>query len=175
VSVELRNNFNFAQVLLFIALNYEAGYQAKIMTEVKFYEPGYDPPGKLIYAIIVSKYSGKWLFVRHKQRSTFEVPAGHIEENETPDEAAVRELREETGAQTFTIDCIATYSVSNKGVTGYGRLYFADISELGPLPGDSEIGEVLMSGMVPENLTHPDVQPHLIRKIADFLSGITKD
>jgi len=145
------------------------------MTEIKFYDPIYEPPGKLVYAIIASRYSGKWVFVRHKQRSTFEMPAGHIEDNETPDEAAGRELREETGARAFTINCIATYSVSSNGITGYGRLYIADITEPGPLPAGSEIGEVIMSGRIPENITHPDVQPRLFKKACDFLQGAAED
>ena len=39
---------------------------------------------------------GKVLFVEHPQRG-WEIPGGHIESGESPDEAMLRELHEETG------------------------------------------------------------------------------
>jgi len=40
---------------------------------------------------------GAVLMVRHSKLGTWLQPGGHIEDGETPDEAAVRETREETG------------------------------------------------------------------------------
>ena len=57
----------------------------------------------LHYAVIVGKYGGKWVLCQHKKRTTWEVPGGHIEEGETPEEAARRELYEESGAQEFQL------------------------------------------------------------------------
>ncbi|MBB6631444.1 DNA mismatch repair protein MutT [Clostridium algidicarnis] len=31
----------------------------------------------LKFAVIVSKFNGKFVYVRHKKRETFEVPGGH--------------------------------------------------------------------------------------------------
>ncbi len=76
---------------------------------------------------------------------------------------------EETGAILFSISCIATYSVTKDGATGWGRLYFADITQLGPVPDTSEIAEVIFDDHLPEANTHPDVQPHLFRKILEYL------
>ena len=77
---------------------------------------------------------------------------------------------EETGALKFNIECIATYSVKKDGETGWGRLYFADVFELGPIPDISEIAEVIMLDHLPENLTHPDIQPHLFKKTLEYLN-----
>jgi 8-oxo-dGTP diphosphatase len=141
------------------------------MTEVKFYDPSYIPDPGLTYSVIAARYRKAWLYVRHHKRTTWEIPGGHIEKDETADEAACRELMEETGAAEFTIECVSTYSVLKNGETGFGRLYLAKISKLGQVPDTSEISEVKMMDKLPENLTHPDIQPYLYKRILDHLKG----
>jgi 8-oxo-dGTP diphosphatase len=141
------------------------------MTEVKFYSPLYNPGVKLTYSVISARYKDKWMFVRHHKRSTFEIAGGHIEEGESADEAASRELAEETGALKFKIECIATYSVKKDGETGWGRLYYADVSEQGPVPDMSEIEEVVLLDKIPDHPTHPDIQPHLFQRTLEYLKG----
>lgn len=50
------------------------------MLEVKFYDSVAD--GLLKFAVIVSRYDGKWVFCKHKERDTYEAPGGHREEGE---------------------------------------------------------------------------------------------
>jgi len=52
------------------------------------------------YCFVVSAYpvrDGKVLLLKHKKLGLWLAPGGHIDEGETPDEAARRELKEETG------------------------------------------------------------------------------
>lgn len=63
----------------------------RYMLEVKFYEKTED--SLLKFAVILSKSDGKWVFCKHKDRQTWEVPGGHREAGETIYDAAVRELR----------------------------------------------------------------------------------
>ena len=142
------------------------------MTEVTFYDPQFVPDTFLTYSVISSRYIDKWIFVRHQKRQTFEIAGGHIEEGESSLEAAGRELMEETGAMSFTLECIATYSVKKDGETGWGRLYFAEVRELGPIPDISEIAEIIFLDTIPENPTHPDIQPHLFRKTLEYIRQI---
>jgi len=141
------------------------------MTEVKFYDPLFNPDSKLTYSVISARFDDNWIFVRHHKRSTWEIAGGHIEEGESSNDAAGRELMEETGAVNFNLECIATYSVKMNGETGWGRLYFASVFEIGPIPDISEIAEMKLSDHLPENLTHPDIQPHLFSKTVEYLNG----
>lgn len=142
------------------------------MTEVNFYDPLFVPDTKLTYSVISAKFDDKWIFVRHNKRSTWEIAGGHIEAGETSSEAAERELMEETGALKFDLECIATYSVTINGETGWGSLYIAAVSEIGPIPDISEIAEMRLSDNLPENLTHPDIQPYLFRKTLEYFENI---
>ena len=76
---------------------------------------------------------------------------------------------EETGAVDLNIECISTYSVEKDGRTGYGRLFLANITRVGTIPDTSEIAEVIFRDFLPDNLTYPDIQPHLFRKAIEFL------
>ena len=139
------------------------------MTEVKFYDPSFRPETKPTYSVIAAKLDNNWLFVRHQKRDTWEIPGGHIEEDETPEEAAGRELREETGALDFKLVCVATYAVIKNGATGYGRLYLAELFKLGQVPDTSEIAEVIMMNHLPHLLTYPDIQPILFERIKEYI------
>lgn len=144
------------------------------MTEVEFYDPLFEPDADLTYSVISAKFEGSWIFVRHHDRTTWEIAGGHIEKGETSFEAAGRELMEETGAVKFDLECIATYSVKMDEVTGYGRLYIAKVFELGPIPDVSEIAEIVLMDHLPENLTHPDIQPHLFARTLDYMRSETE-
>lgn len=139
------------------------------MTEVRFFDPSYNPGEGLTYSVVASRYGDKWLFVRHHDRTTWEIPGGHIEIDETPDDAARRELMEETGATEFELDCVSTYSVTIDGVTGYGRLYFAEVFSMGPIPDLSEINEIKSDLFRPEENTYPLIQPLLFERILTYL------
>lgn len=89
--------------------------------------------------------------------------------NETPDNAARRELMEETGATEFEIDCISTYSVTIDELTGYGRLYFARVFNLGPIPDLSEIKEIKVDEFRAVENTYPLIQPLLFERVLAYL------
>ena len=64
------------------------------MAEVIFHNQVSDE--LLQFAVIIAKTNGKWVFCKHRERDTYEVPGGRREAGETILETAKRELREET-------------------------------------------------------------------------------
>lgn len=138
------------------------------MTEVQFLEDAQD--SLLQIAVIVSRYQGKWVFCKHRQRQTYEVPAGHREPGETILEAARRELYEETGALTYELHPVSVYSVtSDEYPGGYGMVFFAEIQELGPIP-PLEIERIELFDAIPSNLTYPLIQPALIHRVQEVFT-----
>jgi 8-oxo-dGTP diphosphatase len=119
------------------------------------------------FVVIASNYQGKWVWVKHRERDTWEIPGGHIEKGESANEAAKRELVEETGATKFTIKSICDYSVNTGNKKGVSRLYYAKIEELGPLP-ESEISCIKLFDDLPEMLTHPEIQPILFDEVKRY-------
>lgn len=138
------------------------------MIEVNFYEEIADE--LLKFAVIISKTEGKWVFCKHRERETYEVPGGHREEGETILETAKRELKEETGALEFNIKPICVYAVKGKtkvnkedGDESFGMLFFADIysfeKEL-----HNEIEKIIITDKLIENWTYPAIQPMLLEE-----------
>jgi len=137
--------------------------------ETKVYDLGKIKDEKLKFAVIVSKYNNEFVYVKHKDRNTWEIPGGHREVDEEIDDTAKRELIEESGAIKFNIEAVCDYSVEKVGTEiSYGRVYYAEIEELGKLP-DLEIGEVKLFHSMPENLTYPAIQPLLLQMVEENL------
>ncbi len=136
------------------------------MLEVSFYDTIEDE--LLKFAVIISKTNGKWVFCKHKERETYEIPGGHREFGESILDTAKRELQEETGALDYTIKPVCVYSVkgktrvSNENEENFGMLFVADIFSFEEL--HSEIENILINDYLIDNWTYPLIQPKLIEE-----------
>lgn len=133
---------------------------------IKYYELDTIEDLLLEFAVVAAKYNNSWIYCKHKDRETFEMPGGHREKNETIIETAKRELFEESGAiSTVLIPVAILYGASSKNTKErFGMLYYADIEEIKELP-NSEIERIELFEKVPENLTYPSMYPELMDRV----------
>ncbi|MGZ9583715.1 NUDIX hydrolase [Paenibacillus marinisediminis] len=133
--------------------------------QVSCYELDTVDDRKLKFAVIMARYKEQWIYVKHKERDTWECPGGKREENETIEETAKRELVEETGAQAFDLRPLCIYSVKrDHGEESYGALYYSNVTDIGCLSPESEIGQVSFMNELPNKLTYPEILPELYNK-----------
>lgn len=139
------------------------------MVEVEFYPAEEIKIEQVTYVIIFARYLGKWIFVREKGQSSWSLPAGHLESDETTFAAALRELHEETGMVNCELLSVNGYSVLEDGKIGYGQLFFAEVHRMGELP-ESEIAQCQLHDRLPNNLSYPDIQPYFYERVKEFLN-----
>ncbi|MDQ7092588.1 NUDIX domain-containing protein [Desulfosporosinus sp. PR] len=138
------------------------------MLEVRFHDRVADC--QLKFAVIASRSNGKWVFCKHKERTTYEFPGGHREKGENIFDTAKRELYEEIGALDYSIKPICFYSVIGKnrvnetGEETFGMLYYADIKTF-TQDLHSEMEKVVLMDGLPDNWTYPEIQPKLLERV----------
>lgn len=62
------------------------------------------------HVLVVCQHENKWLLTRHRERG-IEFPGGKAENGETIEQAAIREVKEETGASICNVKQFAEYVV----------------------------------------------------------------
>jgi 8-oxo-dGTP diphosphatase len=143
------------------------------MLEVRFYEEIEDR--LLKYAVICARSKKQWVFCKHKERNTYELPGGHREPGEDILITADRELREETGACYFELNPVTIYGVRNieedtVQEETFGLLCFAEIISFGALP-DYEMEQVILREEMPVEQTYPLIQPKLFERVTRYLEA----
>jgi len=143
------------------------------MVTVDFIDNSSSPP-ILSYVVIAVRVEGGWLFVKHRERGGFEMPAGHPEPGESSEEAAVRELSEETGALNFIIEPVCYYCVDGHSGKKYGRLFYSEVDSLGEITDVDEIEGVRVFRRLPRKLSLPEVMTALFRKAQEHFRYIQR-
>lgn len=133
--------------------------------KIEFYDE--IAPSLLRFSVIVARSDGKLVLCKHKARDTYEFPGGHIEAGESAEDAARRELYEETGAVEFEIRPVCAYSVEGKnrvnenGEKSFGMLFCAEVTEF-ESQLKCEMEKIEFFDELPHNMTYPEIQPELL-------------
>ena len=131
--------------------------------QIEFYDSLDD--AKISIAVIVAKTrDGQWVLCKHKERTTLEVPGGHRNQDESPLEAARRELYEETGAIDYTIEKVCAYSIKEDTFEYCGLLCYAEINRF-EKEIHSEIECVILTNELPDNWTYPEIQAEFLAEL----------
>lgn len=123
------------------------------------------------YVVVFARYNNQWIICKHKNRNTWETSGGHIEQGETPIEAAKRELHEETGAVDFEINPVCDYWACDEpheteNITwSNGQVFLAKVNKLEELRQNSEMERIDFFDKFPQNLTYPDITNTLLPQI----------
>jgi len=100
---------------------------------------------------VICHYKNKWLLTSHKDRG-LEFPGGKVERGETAEEAAVREVKEETGGIVGQLLYIGQYLVEGKGGTIIKNVYYALIDELTQQPTYYETNGPVLLEEIPKDV-----------------------
>lgn len=135
------------------------------MIKIRFVE---DYDDKLLrFAIIIARSHGKWVLAKHKERDSYEFPAGHRKDGEDIKDTARRELYEETGAVDYRIEEVGVFTSLTledgieKEAGFYSMVFYAEIRGFDEMP-DFEMEEIGFFDELPDNLTYVDIQPRLV-------------
>lgn len=125
----------------------------------------------LRFVVVCSFYEGKMLLSYHSGHQSWETQGGHIEQGETPEEAAKRELYEESGVNDADIIPVCDYFAYDSEGSSNGRVYAAIIHRLGQLPSN-EMSRIQVFASFPENLTYPLVTPVLFHEAQEIMGWV---
>lgn len=128
----------------------------------------------LKYVVVCSFYKGKMLLSRRRDRSTWETQGGHIEDGETAEDAAHRELFEESGVSDAKIYPVCDYIGYNSTDWANGAIFYADVNSIGEMP-EYEMAEVKLFDELPKNLTYPNATPEFFKMTKKLIFEMSKN
>ncbi|MFI5563175.1 NUDIX hydrolase [Amycolatopsis japonica] len=126
-------------------------------------------------SVFIQDDEGRILMIRRTDNDLYSIPGGQLELGETLAQAAVREVREETGIECEVTGVVGLYSNPNHVIAyddGEVRQEFSICFRASPLKGElrtsSESSEVLWVG--PESISGLNTHPSTRLRIRNALS-----
>ena len=112
--------------------------------ELSFSSNAFEQESKHVF--VICKYLDDWLLTKHSVRG-LEFPGGKVEPGESPKEAAIREVFEETGGNLEEVSQIAEYRVFEEKNTFVKAVFWGKIKSVHKMKSYFETkGPVLVKG-----------------------------
>ena len=95
--------------------------------------------------MVAAQYEGKILFVFNNWRGEWELPGGIIEAGETPDQAATRELAEESGQHVEDVTYFGwmKFQLQPDNRLELGALYTCALNAVQPFVANNEASKIM--------------------------------
>ncbi len=130
---------------------------------------------KLTGAFAIIKCSGKYLFGYNRFRHQWELPAGKIEPGETAQEAAKRELYEETHQAVEDLEFCGLFEIYDHGKkeNRFRAVYFAEVEALTEFVAtpEDEMEEICLWDLQGD-LVVDEVDLQMLKRIMEFCKFI---
>ncbi|WP_244296451.1 NUDIX domain-containing protein [Stappia sp. TSB10GB4] len=110
---------------------------------------------------------GRLLLVRHSYLAGWYLPGGAVDVGETLAEAALRELREETGVSGGAPVLFAVYHNRRNHIRDHVALYRVAVAEV-PEAAFTPTREIREAGFFAPQALPPDTSPATLRRIAEL-------
>lgn len=81
------------------------------------------------HVLVICRFNGRWLLTKHKKRG-WEFPGGKAELGESLEEAACREVHEETGAILKSLQFVGEYEVNTGSHTFVKAIFYGEAEKL---------------------------------------------
>jgi 8-oxo-dGTP diphosphatase len=117
--------------------------------KLSFSDHPFDETPKHVW--VICRYQSKWLLTRHLERG-LEFPGGKVEGDESAEEAAIREVKEETGAEIESIHYIGQYFVTGRYDQLAKNIYFANIKTMKKRSSYFETAGPVLINELPANI-----------------------
>lgn len=125
-----------------------------------------DDTAPLVFTMMVTKYQGRYVLHYNPERGQWEIPGGGINEGETPEQGAHRELMEESSQVATSMICRGVFKFWLKDIDReeYGVLYTTEVGEMREhVPNEESEKQALYDS--PDDV--PDVLSALSRWLID--------
>jgi 8-oxo-dGTP pyrophosphatase MutT (NUDIX family) len=144
-----------------------------------FHDPGAPEPNSLVPAVsaVVADDEGRILLHRRSDNAKWSIPGGRIELGESVADAAVREVREETGIEVDPVSLVGVYSDPRSVVAyddGEVRQQFSiclACQRVGGSVSANSDESLEVRFVAPEGITELEVSPAIQLRIDDYLAG----
>lgn len=126
-------------------------------------------------ALIAAWYDGQLLLVKNSYRRDYTLPGGYVRPDETPEQGAARELREEVGAEVSPSDLRLAYSDTKLYENRRDHVTICEVQLDQPIELEVDNREVVWAGFRrPDEVLSLPIVPHLREYLLAVRDGVSE-